>query len=632
MAARIGSEFLVNTGNTYGIQGRSDVAATADGDFIITWESEKRTDDEFNLDLDIHARHFGTTQPITDEFLVNDGITVDIQFSPAATARADGSFVLAYSSGQENQLDGTSVNTRIVGADGELVGEEQLTNYDYYHRSPRVVAFEDGQFVTIWSGEEMGEGEIHAADGSVLSTFTFGWDGGGGPKALEKVSEDAFVVAWYGNADIEDAQAGNPSRLYGQVHWRDGSPGALFEIGEATGGLPSPVLTRLADGRILAVWQDGRSSTPDEGINLLGRIFTDSGEPLNDEPFSITDAVALDQFNADIAALPNGGFVVTWQDETGEAGVANAGSSIRARVFDSAGAKVGDEFQVNTAATFDQADPSIAALGDDRFIITWTDGSGEGGDLTDGAIKAQLFALETPAAEQINGTAGADTLHGGFGDDEIRAGAGADTVFAGAGDDDIFGGKNEDRLYGGLGDDRIEGGWQSDTLYGEIGEDTLFGDFAVLSNGRGANDRLFGGDGNDIIFGDAATIAAAAHGGNDVLVGGRGDDRLYGDGESGAGAGGDDALDGGDGSDELWGGGGNDRFVFTGLSGVDIIHDFGQSAGNNDVIDLRKTEAGSPINGGLQIYYVDGNAELHFNGGVVYVMGVTELDPSDILI
>lgn len=637
MVARIGTEFLVNTGNTFGIQRRPDVAATSDGNFVITWESEKRTDDEFDIDLDIHARHFGTALPIANEFLVNS-ITVDIQFAPVATARADGSFVLAYSSGQENQLDGTSVNTRIVGADGVIVGEEQLTNYDYYHRSPQVAAFDDGSFVTIWSGEYTGEGQIQAADGTVLQTFTFGWDGSVRPKALAKLSEDAFVVAWYGNRDVEDAEAGSPPAFYGQAHWRDGSPGSLFEIGQAEGGNPNPAIARLADGRIVVIWQDGLTSSDGsggidpvaDGINLLGRIFTDSGEPLGDA-FTVSDAVLYDQFNPDIAALPNGGFVVTWQDSLSEPGVANAGASIRARVFDSSGAKVDEEFQVNTSAQFDQGEPSVAALGEDRFIITWTDGSGEGGDIVDGGIKAQIFALEAPPATLINGTGSADTLSGTFGDDEIRAGRGADTVFAGAGDDQLFGEKNEDRLYGGLGDDRITGGWQSDRLYGELGDDTLYGDFAVLSNGRGANDRLFGGDGDDILFGDAATITGSARGGDDVLTGGNGDDRLYGDSESGSG-GGNDSLDGGFGNDQLWGGTGNDRFMFTGLSGSDVIWDFGQTAGNNDVIDLRKTDAGSPINEPLQIFYVDGNAELHFNGGFIRVMGVTQLDPSDILI
>jgi len=97
-------------------------------------------------------------------------------------------------------------------------------------------------------------------------------------------------------------------------------------------------------------------------------------------------------------------------------------------------------------------------------------------------------------------------------------------------------------------------------------------------------------------------------------------------------AGGSDSLDGGAGNDELWGGGGDDRFVFNGLSGSDIIWDLGQEPGDNDVIDLRGTEAGNPDNGGLQIYYVDGNAELYFNGGFIKVMNVVSLDLSDILI
>lgn len=66
---------------------------------------------------DIHVRAFGTCRAIGDEFRVNM-ITDDTQVSPAATVRPDGSFAIVYSSGDENHLPGTSVNMRIIGAEG----------------------------------------------------------------------------------------------------------------------------------------------------------------------------------------------------------------------------------------------------------------------------------------------------------------------------------------------------------------------------------------------------------------------------------------------------------------------------------------------------------------------------------
>jgi Ca2+-binding RTX toxin-like protein len=96
--------------------------------------------------------------------------------------------------------------------------------------------------------------------------------------------------------------------------------------------------------------------------------------------------------------------------------------------------------------------------------------------------------------------------------------------------------------------------------------------------GAGA-DRLTGMAGNDMID---------ARGGADTIDGGRGVDRL-------AGGDGADRLYGGRGGDHLSGGAGADRYVWTDLSGADVIRDFSQRAG--DRIDLRSLDANSAATG-----------------------------------
>jgi Ca2+-binding RTX toxin-like protein len=638
MVARIGTEFLVNTLHTYGEQGQADIAGTADGDFVVTWRSQVRRDELPRSYSDIHARAFGTGRAIGDEFRVNL-ITDDAQLNPAITARPDGSFAIVYSSGEENHLPGTSVNTRIIGADGVPTGPELLTDYDYYHQNARIAAFADGRTVTVWSGEDEGEGEIRAADGTVVSSFVFGWDGRVKPKGLAALADGSFALLWYGQRDENDAQEGGLPAFYGQIRAADGSAGAIFEVGAAPGANPRPSIVQLSNGNILMVWQDDAidadPAIDPDGTDIKARIFSPTGVPLG-EAFTINTLAAGDQRDADVAALADGRFVVTWRDATSEPGEPSGGASIRAAVFGSDGQRLGEEFQVNTAALYDQDHPRVAWLGADRFAISWTDGSGDDVDIMDGGIKVQIFAVDALAPHAIGGTDAADRLTGTFANDMISGGNGGDTLFGGAGEDKLFGEKGEDKLYGGLHDDQLVGGWQSDELYGELGRDTLYGDLLAIGSGsRGGNDRLYGGDGADILYGDAKSIAAGGQGGRDALKGGSGDDRLYGDGETGAGVatgGGADTLDGGAGNDQLWGGGGNDRFIFNGLSGSDIIWDFGQSPGDDDLIDLRGTEAGDPRNGQLQVYYINGNAILEFNGGRITVMGVTHLDDSDVLV
>lgn len=161
----------------------------------------------------------------------------------------------------------------------------------------------------------------------------------------------------------------------------------------------------------------------------------------------------------------------------------------------------------------------------------------------------------------INAKGGDDTVFAGGGDDVVNAGSGQDTVYGQGGDDLLNGGQGDDELHGGSGDDILRGGQGQDELHGGIGDDELRG-------GQG-DDDLFGGQGDDSLYGGQ---------GQDKLDGGAGDDALFG-GQ------GDDIISGGtdDGSDDvLTGGPGNDKFVFDGEFGSDIITDFSA----NDKIDL----------------------------------------------
>ena len=127
-------------------------------------------------------------------------------------------------------------------------------------------------------------------------------------------------------------------------------------------------------------------------------------------------------------------------------------------------------------------------------------------------------------ADQILGTAAAETITGTAFDDR---------VLADAGDDVLNGQLGNDRLHGKTGNDRIDGG--------------------------AGNDRLVGGNGRDILIGGE---------GADLLIGGKSNDKLIG----GNGA---DLLDGGKGSDRLTGGNGIDSFEFSGQKfGSDKITDY----------------------------------------------------------
>lgn len=173
-----------------------------------------------------------------------------------------------------------------------------------------------------------------------------------------------------------------------------------------------------------------------------------------------------------------------------------------------------------------------------------------------------------------------DTIDGGPGNDVIYGGAGADVIHGGSGDDIINGGPGiataTDQLYGDAGNDIIKAG-PGDTgamLDGGAGNDQLYGGLAAnVMNGGDGNDYLSGGGGHDVMHGGA---------GDDTLKAGTAASQLYGDA-------GNDRLIGGSGNDYLSGGNGNDTFVFGPNFGKDVIADFQNSGGTQDIVQLDHT-------------------------------------------
>lgn len=84
------------------------------------------------------------------------------------------------------------------------------------------------------------------------------------------------------------------------------------------------------------------------------------------------------QSNPSITALADGGYVVTWTSNLQD----GSNYGIYAQRYSADGSLVGGEFRVNTTTANHQNAPSIAALSGGGFVVTWTsvnqDGSSSG--------------------------------------------------------------------------------------------------------------------------------------------------------------------------------------------------------------------------------------------------------------
>ncbi len=349
-----------------------------------------------------------------------------------------------------------------------------------------------------------------------------------------------------------------------------------------------PAITAMSDGGYIITWEGGGANLDD----IYFQRYDASGNKIGGETL-VNTTVANQQHTPAITALSDGGFVIVWESFNQD------GSSygIYAQRFDAYDHKIGPELLVNSFTTGSQATPAVAALNDGGFVVTWA-----GADVNDSqGVFQKVFSATaltsgansvygTGDADVIDGGGGADHMYGGYGDDiyfvdnvgdvvtenpnegydtiesyithtleaNVEAlillgaapingtGNGLDNTITGnSGANVLDGGNGDDYLDGGGGNDTLDGGSENDTLYGGDGNDTLTGDQD--------DDTLYGGAGNDTLDGGSD---------NNTLSGGDGNDTLYG-GDSG------DMIDGGAGNDFIFLEGGVD--TVTGGTGTDTV-------------------------------------------------------------
>jgi hypothetical protein len=167
--------------------------------------------------------------------------------------------------------------------------------------------------------------------------------------------------------------------------------GSEFLVNTTTAqGQSSPTITALADGRFVVAWTDASESVGDtDGPAIRAQIFNADGSGLGAE-FLVNTTTTGSQTTPTITALADGGFVVAWNDFSLSADDAD-GSAVRGQRYGADGHPAGNEFLVPTTTLHNQINPNICALPDGGFVVAWVDESSLVGDTNDGAVRAQRY-------------------------------------------------------------------------------------------------------------------------------------------------------------------------------------------------------------------------------------------------
>jgi len=640
--ATASEEIRVN-GYTTNIQEKPVATALADGGWLVTWQS-------YGQDGNVHGiyqqRYDADGVTSGTETLVNS-YTTGNQDSSSVTALADGGWLVTWSSwGQDGS--GAGIYQQRYDAGGAASGTETHVSSQTYglQSESSVTTLADGGWLVTW--------QSYFQDGDAFGIYQQRYDAGGAVSGTEThvssystsdqsapsvtaLVDGGWVVTWWSYG-----QDGGESGVYQQRYDADGAAsGTETQVNSYTTlAQYASSATALADGGWLVTWQ---SCGADGDVYAIHQQRYDAGGVASGAETQVNTYTTSDQSTPSVTTLADGGWLVTWQSS----GQDGSGTGIYQQRYDAEGVASGTETRINTYTTSDQGSPSVTALADGGWLVTWTslgqDGHGGGiyqrhfaADVRGGALADSLAGTSWDETligfggnDTLDGKAGDDILIGGFGNDiyvvdstgdqiQEMAVQGTDTVlssisFSLAG---MFG--IEHLTLTGSGDINATGNALDNVLTGNSGDNTLEGgDGADTLTGGGGADTLIGGDGDDIYVVDSISDQIqelAAQGTDEVRASvgfslllladienltltGLANIKATGNATANSLTGnagknilkaldGDDILAGGKGKDTLFGGAGIDTFVFNTDDDADRIKDFDAKGSDHDVIDL----------------------------------------------
>jgi hypothetical protein len=290
--------------------------------------------------------------------------------------------------------------------------EIQLNSYTTGVQWPSsVAALPGGRYVVVWisegspgtdsSGESV-QARLIDADGTPLgqsefqvNTYTTGnqeWP------SVAANSEGDFVVAWNSDGSFEDDHDG--ASIQARRFRADGTPldPAEFQVNSyTTGDQGAPAVADLPGGGFVVVWASYGSWGSDSSYSSVqARRFDASGTPLDGAEFQVNSYTTNLQFDQQVAATADGGFLIVWQSD-GSFGNDRSGTSIQARRFKANGIPLDpDEFQANTYTIADQHSPIVVVAPDGESVIAWTSDYTNGTDTHIGVQVRRFSAYGTP--------------------------------------------------------------------------------------------------------------------------------------------------------------------------------------------------------------------------------------------
>lgn len=444
----------------------SRVVPLADGGWLVVWEAGMRATTARGIayeNMSLYVQRFDAAGTSTAAEVLVAGPFNSGALMPCVAALANGGSAVAWTS------SGQIMVQRLDAAGAQVGAVVPATTDAAYSTNPELLALPDGGWIVAWAGpDDFGSGIFarrFAADGTALNAPVRVSTTGAASQvqpALSLTGDGGHVIVWASQADGVQA-------VWAQRFDASGAPSG--SEGLVSANATGADVAALAGSGYVVSWHDAAGASP----HVRAQAFDASGHPAGaqvqvDTATSPVGAPA-------VAALPDGGFFVTWSAWPLADRSTTDGRELYGQRFDALGQRVGSEMQINAGARDNQSAPDVAALADGSLAVTWTAAPN---------IAAPGLASDV-LVRRVDGSGVPETfltLAGGTGADVLRMTSAAERI----------------KLDGGAGDDLLAGApVTGDVLAGGSGNDVF--EFAASGNGE---DFIL-----DWARGDRITIAGA---------------------------------------------------------------------------------------------------------------------------
>lgn len=495
----LGGQFTVNS--TFADdQDTPAIAMNANGDFVIAWESLNQDGDGEG----VYAQRYNSAGvAVGGEIAVNTG-TIGDQHDPVVGIDGSGNFVIAWT---DSNGSGNAVRARRFASNGTPLGSQFTVNSFGVDNqdTPAIAMSANGNFVIAW--------ESLNQDGDGNGVYAQRYDRFGNPVGGEiqvntttaggqddpSVAIDAngnFLVVWESSA-----QDGDGDGVYGQYFDNTGAKqGSEFLINTfTTNSQDDPAIAMDVNGNALVVWESFDQDGSGDGVygQLLGIPsvveFSQASYVMSEDGTITGAAVTLERLHdvvtAEVQVQVTGGTATAGLDYTNVFPLSvtfNPGETSKTITI-----PVLEDLLTEGTETL-----QLSLTGSSSATI----GTQSNATVSILNIPANLNLVGTPNDDVLKGEAGNDTIRGLAGNDKLKGKDGSDRLIGGGGNDKLVGGNDDDILRGGGGKDKLVGKNGNDVLKGGGADDVLKGgsDDDLLQGGRG-DDKIIGGSGIDTI-------------------------------------------------------------------------------------------------------------------------------------